>query len=219
MISMASAGYVAASAATGMVLGAAMSYPARRLAHTDRAKRLLHPAILAALSAAILAALAWRDGGHPLVLVVDATLAAGLVPLAAIDLTEHRLPTWLLAPLYPILLALIATHGFINGLAGPGLRAVAGMALLFVFYLAIAVVSEQLGAGDVRLAGLLGLALGWHSWPALAVGTLIGLFAASAAGAIAIFAFRRPRDQRIPLGTALIAGALVALMIQPGVLA
>lgn len=215
MISVGSTGFIALIAAVGGLLGAALSQPARRLANTNRARRLLHPATLAAMTAAAFAALAWRGANHPLALVVDVALAAACVPLAVIDLAEHRLPTRLVLPLYAVLLLPIAVHGFVHAEAAPALRAIAGMAALFLFYLAIAVVTGQLGAGDVRLAGVLGLVLAWHGWSALALGTMLGLFAAATAGIVAIVVFRRPRDHRIPLGAALIAGALAALLAQP----
>lgn len=199
----------------GVLLGAAMSHAARRVVRTDRAERLLHPVVLAAATAAVLAALAWRHDDDLQILVVNAALAIGCVPLSAIDLTERRLPTWLLVPLYPLLIALITMHGFATEDARPALRAVAGMALLFVFFLAIAVLAGHLGAGDVRLAGVLGLVLAWHSWNTLALGTLLGFLTAAVAGRVAAVAFRWPRNHPIPLGAALIAGAFAALLIHP----
>lgn len=219
MIAMGQAGIIAASAATGALFGAAMSHPARQLARAARSRSLLHPAALAAATAAVLAALAWRGGEPPLVLVVDAALAAGCVPLAAIDFAEHRLPTWLVLPLYPVLLVPIGLYGLVRGEPAPFLRAVVGMAALFLFYLVIAILSGELGAGDVRLAGVLGLVLAWHSWAGLVLGTLLGLFTAAATGLIGRLAFNRPRHHRIPLGTALIAGTVAALLAQPASLA
>lgn len=208
-------GSIAVSAAGGVLLGATMCRVAQRFAQTDRGRRLLQPAILAALTAAVFAGLAARGEPDVLVFLADAALVTACIPLAVIDLAEQRLPTWLVLPLYPALLILITVHSLVQGEPAHLLRAGAGMGALFVFYLAIAVLTGQLGAGDVRLSGVLGLVLAWHSWTALVLGTLLGLLAAAAAGLVAIVVLRRPRSHRLPLGTSLTAGALAALLTQP----
>jgi leader peptidase (prepilin peptidase)/N-methyltransferase len=55
-------------------------------------------------------------------------------------------------------------------------------ATLAAFYLILALVSGGgLGAGDVKLGGLLGLTLGRLSWSALVTATFLGWLAASVA--------------------------------------
>ena len=53
-----------------------------------------------------------------------------------------------------------------------------------VIYLVIALAApDSLGAADIRLAGLLGLALAWRGWTTLVAGTLLALLYASLTGA------------------------------------
>ena len=76
----------------------------------------------------------------------------------------------------------------------------------------------MLGFGDVRLAPVLGLALGW-----LGVGyVLLGFFAANLIGAVigvALIATKRmKRQQQIPYGVFLALGCAVAVFAGPELL-
>jgi hypothetical protein len=83
-------------------------------------------------------------------------------------------------------LAAITEH---NGTAM--LRSLTGMISVFVFYLITALaVPGALGAADIRLAGLLGLVLGWPGWTTVIGGAMLGLLYGSLMGAILI-ALRR----------------------------
>jgi leader peptidase (prepilin peptidase)/N-methyltransferase len=116
---------------------------------------------MASTPAVLFGLLAWRVGVRP-ELLADSPLAAVCVPLAVIDLVEKRMPAALLVPAYPshVVLLRLAAAVEHNGVAM--LRSCAGMAILFTFYLLIALTArDALGAADVRLAGLLGLALAW----------------------------------------------------------
>jgi leader peptidase (prepilin peptidase)/N-methyltransferase len=88
------------------------------------------------------------------------------------------------------------------------------MAVLGGFYLLLAVgFRGQMGFGDVKLAGLLGLFLGFLGWPAVATGALL----ASMLGALAA-ACRQPRGGKngratIAFGPYLCLGALLAVLL------
>jgi leader peptidase (prepilin peptidase) / N-methyltransferase len=95
-------------------------------------------------------------------------LAAIGVPLAVIDARSQRLPDALTLPSYPVALALLGFAALLlPGGAGHFLSALAGLALAWgVFLLQVLLYPAGLGWGDVKLAGLLGLYLGWlgGSW-------------------------------------------------------
>jgi len=167
---------------------------------------------LASVTACLFGLLAWRVGVRPELLGYSA-LAAVAVPLAAIDLLEQRLPAKLLMPAYPIVIALLALAAITEHNGTAIVRSLAGMIFLLVFYLIVALAAPgALGAADIRLAGLLGLALGWPGLATVIGGTVLGLLYGSLTGTILIVLRRATRHTLIPFGPALIAGALTALL-------
>jgi leader peptidase (prepilin peptidase) / N-methyltransferase len=91
------------------------------------------------------------------------------------------------------------------------------MTILFTFYLVIALTAQDaLGAADVRLAGLLGLALAWQGWDTFLSGAVLGVCYGALTGATMIVLRRASRHTLIPLGPALIAGAFTALLVPIG---
>jgi leader peptidase (prepilin peptidase)/N-methyltransferase len=90
--------------------------------------------------------------------------------------------------------------------------AVGGAVVLFLFFLVLALVAPAgLGMGDVKLAGLLGLHLGWLGSGVLAAGAVAG-FVVQAGVALVLLAVRRiGLKGEIPFGPALLAGAALAI--------
>jgi leader peptidase (prepilin peptidase) / N-methyltransferase len=171
---------------------------------------------LASMTACLFGLLAWRVGVRPELLAYSALAAVG-VPLAAIDVLERRLPAKLLMPAFPIVAALLALAALMEHNGAAMLRSLAAMTALLAFYLTIAVVTpDALGAADIRLAGLLGLALGRPGWTTVICGTLLGLLYGSLTGATMIALRRATRHTPIPFGPALIAGAFTGLLVPLG---
>lgn len=169
----------------------------------------------AVVTAALFAILVWRIGITP-ELMVYSWLAAIGVPLAIIDWTTGQLPTKLLLPGYLVLIVLLAISAALDHRLYSLVRSVGGMIALLLFYGVLYVVfAGQLGGGDLRLGGLLGLALGWAGWTAVIDGTLLGWCAA----AVSLLVFRKMRrfqhDGYVRLGPFLLAGAFAAVLIQP----
>lgn len=69
----------------------------------------------------------------------------------------------------------------------------------------------QLGGDDVKLAGLLGLVLGWFGWGAAVTGLWVGLVLALAG--LFYQRVRRRTTADLPLGAYLIAGALLVITV------
>jgi leader peptidase (prepilin peptidase)/N-methyltransferase len=68
-----------------------------------------------------------------------------------------------------------------------------------------------MGFGDVKLALLLGLYLGFLGWQFLAVGAFAGFLLGGVVGAVLLAAGRATRKTRIPFGPSMLAGALLAV--------
>ena len=138
-------------------------------------------------------------------------LAGVAVALAAIDLDTMRLPDAIVLPSYGIAIALltpamIAEHGW-----AAGTRSLLAGAALCALYFAIATVHRGMGFGDVKLALLLGLYLGFLGWQFLAVGAFAGFLLGGVVGAVLLAAGRATRKTRIPFGPSMLAGALLAV--------
>jgi leader peptidase (prepilin peptidase)/N-methyltransferase len=137
-------------------------------------------------------------------------VAALGIPLAALDLACQRLPD----PL--VLLGLLVTVPVLV-LAGPTgalIRGGIGAVVLFLGYLLLALVPRSgLGFGDVKLAGLLGLLLGWVGWPAIALGAMLPHLINGPVVLVLLFTRKVKRDSAVPLGPALLAGAWLAVVL------
>ena len=139
-------------------------------------------------------------------------LAAVAVALALIDLDVHRLPDALVLPSYPVLAVLLVGASALEGEWGAVLRAAVGAAALFAFYYALAVVKPGgMGFGDVKLAGVLGMALAWHGWAALVVGAFAGFLTGGLLGLALVAARRAGRRSQLPFGPFMLLGAALGL--------
>jgi leader peptidase (prepilin peptidase)/N-methyltransferase len=143
-------------------------------------------------------------------------LAAISVALCLIDI-EHRIRRQHDAlPAYPVLLALLAAAAAASGDGGALLRAALGGAALFAFYFAVAFAYPAgMGFGDVKLAGVLGIALAWVGWDALIVGAFAA-FVIGSVGGVAVAVVRRTgRKTAIPFGPSMLLGAAVGVAAGP----
>jgi leader peptidase (prepilin peptidase)/N-methyltransferase len=144
-------------------------------------------------------------------LVAFLYLAGVSVALALIDLDTHTLPNAIVYPSYVVGIVLLVASGLIAGESGAMLTAGVGMGGLFLLYLVIALVSPGgMGFGDVKLAGVLGLYLGF-----LGVGPLvIGAFAAFVLGGlygVVLLVVKRGARSGIAFGPWMLAGAWVGV--------
>jgi leader peptidase (prepilin peptidase)/N-methyltransferase len=164
------------------------------------------------LTAAVFLVLALRIG-------LDAALPAFLylgaagVALAVIDLDVKRLPDAIVLPSYVVALVLLGGAAVVDGEWSNLLRALFGMAALFLFYfLLVLVYPSGMGLGDVKLAGVLGLFLGYLGWAEVVTGGFLGFLFGGVVGG-ALMAMRKAgRKSKIPFGPFMLAGALVAIV-------
>ena len=87
-----------------------------------------------------------------------------------------------------------------------------GAAGLFAFYLILALVKPGgMGFGDVKLAAVLGLYLGFLGWGNLLVGAFAAFLFGGVFGLLLMLAHRAGRKTAIPFGPWMIAGAWVGV--------
>lgn len=141
------------------------------------------------------------------------TLAAAGVVLAVVDIDTHRLPDTVTLPAYPVVALLLAAASLAAGSVDGIARAAVGAVVSLVLYgVLCAVAPTGLGFGDVKLAGVLGLALGWLSWSTLVIGVILGFVFGALAGLALVAARRATMTTRVPFGPAMLAGALTAVV-------
>ncbi|MGI5169961.1 prepilin peptidase [Spirillospora sp. CA-253888] len=140
-------------------------------------------------------------------------LAAVAVPLTVIDLRVRRLPNTIVLPSYPVCGALLLAASAAGGDPRAMLRALAAMAAVGACYLLLyRLYPGGMGAGDVKLSGLLGLCLGWLGWSQVAVGILGGFLLGGVIGVLLLASGRAGRRSAMPFGPSMLAGALLAVL-------
>ncbi|MGL4339450.1 MAG: prepilin peptidase [Rhodoglobus sp.] len=149
------------------------------------------------------------------ILVIIALLyfAAVSIALALIDIDTHRLPNVIVLPSYLVAAVLLATASILQGDYPALIRAAVGMAALFVAYLVMAFAYPGgMGLGDVKLAGVIGMYLGWAGWGALAVGAFSAFLLAGVFSVILMVTKRANRKSGIPFGPWMLGGAWLGLL-------
>ncbi|WP_312874912.1 A24 family peptidase [Actinomadura litoris] len=173
------------------------------------------PVPIALLALAVLTALTWRIGARP---DLPAFLWLGLAGtfLGVVDATLRRLPEPLTLPSYAAGVTLLGAAASFTDDGGARFgRAILGMAALGAFFGVqwLLLPEGTLGFGDVTLAGLLGMHLGWLGWRAWVLGVTATL-AIALVVSLALLATRRAgRKSQIPYGPFLLAGTLAAVLV------
>ncbi|NUP48795.1 MAG: prepilin peptidase [Catenulispora sp.] len=169
---------------------------------------------------AIVAAIATFAVGHRLgndpALLAFTVFALGCVLLTFVDIAVRRLPDQLTAPLAALGLAGLGTAGYLARDLTPVLRGLIGAALAGGLFLALAWArpdGEGMGLGDAKLAGVLGLYLGWLGWSDLGLGVLAGTSAATLFALYMLGTGRMTRRSAITYGPFLIMGAVLAVLV------
>jgi leader peptidase (prepilin peptidase)/N-methyltransferase len=168
--------------------------------------------LVEALCGVLFAVLALRFGADP-VLPAYLYLAAVGLALALIDLDTRRLPDVLTLPSYVVVAGLLAVGAALGSDSGDLLRALLGGAAMYAVYFALCFAYPAgMGFGDVKLAGVLGMATAWAGWGAWGVGLFGGFLFGGVFGVALLASGRGGRKSAVPYGPFLLAGALVAVL-------
>ncbi|HLS41152.1 MAG TPA: prepilin peptidase [Ornithinicoccus sp.] len=166
-----------------------------------------------------------REGWvQAVVLLTLLLVVASCVAMAAIDLDVHRLPDRLMFPTMGVLTGGYAVAAVVAAEPGAWLRALLAGLACGAGYLLLALLSMVrgslgIGLGDVKLAALLGAALGWFGWAPVLVGMYAGFLAGGLAALVLLVTGRvRLRDGDLAYGPPMMVGALLGLLAGPGAL-
>lgn len=206
----------------GALAALATPVTAREIDREHRVRPVSRPgvALASAAPSVIVTASVWArsDFASPVdaiaTLLAFTALAVWGVALAAIDLGTHRLPNRLVLPAYPVLAALLVIACLGGHAWADAARALIAGLVLFALYAALRAVSGRgLGGGDVKLAGVLGIATGWLGWDAVIVG-VIGTFVVGGLVAVALMAVGRARaSTAIPFGPSMLGGSALGVAL------
>ncbi len=162
-----------------------------------------------AVGAAFGVALGWTGA-----LVYLVPLAPVGVVLMVVDWRTTLLPTRILHPTYAMLVVLVPIAALIDQDLDPLFRAGWGWLLVGGWFWVFWWLFNAWGFGDVRLARVLGPALGYLGWSQLVVGLLLILFIGGIGGAVLAVAHRSLR-RRFPYGPFMLVGAVLAVLAGP----
>lgn len=136
------------------------------------------------------------------------------VRLTVIDIKLQLLPNRIVFPSAAIagVLLLSASLFMLDG--GTALRTVLGAVVMWALYVVLRLISpSSMGYGDVKLAFVLGLYLGFVGWQAVIWGTVLAFLLGGLWGLVLIVSRRGTGKTQIPFGPFMLAGALVVMVV------
>lgn len=162
-----------------------------------------------------------------IVLVAFLFFGAVSIVLTIIDLETKRLPDAIVLPSIAVGGVLLAIAAAVGAWTPPApdtagaaigwddfFRAIAGGAILYLFYWIVRFISPRgMGGGDVKLAALVGLYLGWSGWAGLAVGAFAAFVFGGLYSLVLIVLRRAKRKTAIPFGPWMILGAWAGIAV------
>jgi leader peptidase (prepilin peptidase)/N-methyltransferase len=164
------------------------------------------------LTAALFAAVAVRigpDAALPAFLV----FVSALVAISAVDLEHCIVPNRIVYPALfasvPLLVGAAAVDGEWRSLRDAAVGGLLAWGALLVIHL---VSPAGMGFGDVRLAGLIGVHLGWINLRHVVLGLFLAFLTAAVTGIALIATSVRTRKDKVPFGPFLALGAVMAVL-------
>ncbi|HEY5154983.1 MAG TPA: A24 family peptidase [Acidimicrobiales bacterium] len=158
----------------------------------------------------------WRE--PPLFIAGYLLLTAMLLTVSVIDITLYRLPDRIVLPTLGASLVIIVAESLRASEPSQIKYALVGALIYFGFLLVVHLISPAgMGFGDVKLAAVMGLYLGWlapsyqGAFAMVLWGMLVGFVSGSVVGIVMLVT--RRRSTPIPFGPFLALGALTVVLI------
>jgi leader peptidase (prepilin peptidase)/N-methyltransferase len=171
----------------------------------------LSAAVVIATCASLYAAVANRFS-HDLTALTYGVLVGAGMWLTLIDIDTHLLPRRIVYRTTALVMPLLVVCAFFDDAGSVLGMFVGGFALWLVMRVLEVLARGGLGGGDVALAGLLGMYLGWISYEALVVGLVTAFMVGGVFALLLLITRRANRATRFAFGPFLIVGALVAVL-------
>lgn len=164
-------------------------------------------------TAALFVAVAASIGAEA-VLVAFLVFTAVLVAVTVIDLHHYIVPNRIVAWSMGVGVVLLGLAGVVDGELDRFVRSLVGSLAAGGFLLVVHLVQPRgMGAGDVKLAFVLGLHLGWLGLDHVALGLFLGFALGALIGLGLMVVGRRGRKDAVPFAPFLAAGAMLALLV------
>ena len=134
--------------------------------------------------------------------------------LSAKDIASHRLPNKMVGQWLAASLTLLILLGLAQGVPQQILQGLLGMVILGLGYLLMHLVSAgAMGMGDVKLAAVLGLNIGYFSLAGLLLATIITFVSASLFVLGGTILRKLTLKSAVPFGPFMVTGALAAVLM------
>jgi leader peptidase (prepilin peptidase)/N-methyltransferase len=171
------------------------------------------PLVVELATATIFVLFGLKFGADP-VLPAFCVLGAALVALVWIDLHEFRLPREITYTAFVLSLVIMVIASLVDDEIDNLWNAVIGAAIALTIMGAIYLASRGgMGDGDVRLAPLLGLHLGYIKLGIVPIGLFLGFLIGAMVGVAMMAASTAGRKTALPFGPFLAAGTVLAVFI------
>ena len=197
----------------GAALGVPLTGIAERMLRIRRRFALPVRATVTASTGLLIALVVWKFG-VAWELPAYLYLALITVVLSVVDIAEKRLPNALVYPSMIVLPVLLAFAAVASGAWPALLGALVGGAALFAFYFVLALISPGgIGMGDVKLAAVIGFALGYLGWTPFLVGAFGAFLVGGLVSLVALALRRVTLRSSIPFGPSMLAGAFLGVLL------
>ena len=138
---------------------------------------------------------------------------AALLAISLIDLEHFIVPNRIVFPMLAVSLPLLAGAALLEGELRPLVTGVVGALIAANGLLLVNLINPRgMGMGDVKLALLLGLFLGWLSLGHVALGLFLGFLFGAVGGILLTALGLKTRKDPVPFAPFLAAGTVVAVL-------